>query len=355
MSNGLVSIVVPTYNRAYCLPRTVDSVLAQTYPNFEIILVDDGSTDNTRELVDGMAARDRRIRYFHQPNAGVCAARNRGLRAAKGDFVALLDSDDVWKPWKLEIQLACLNFLPHVGMIWTNMEAVDPQGRVVNPSYLRTMYDAYDWFTTEELFPVSYSLRQILPDQTDLADATLYVGAIFSQMLVGNLVHTSTTLMRRQCIERVQGGFDETLRLAGEDHDFHFRVCREGPVALLDVSSIQYQVGMPDRLSQHKLTIATNYLHTVHARLRQDGDRIHLPRALVNRVLARAEQWVGSELWYAGKRRKARGHLAASLWRRPCQPRTAGLFALSCLPRWASHGLLALYRRLKGKRGAPGA
>lgn len=349
MSQGLVSIVVPTYNRAYCLSRTIESVLGQTYPHFEIVLVDDGSTDNTRELVEGLAARDRRIHYLYQPNAGVCAARNCGLRAAKGEYIALLDSDDVWKPWKLEVQLACLDFLPEVGMIWTNMEAVDPEGQVSNPLYLRTMYDAYQWFTTEELFPVSYSLRQVLPNRTDLPDATLYVGDIFSQMLVGNLVHTSTALMRRERMELVKGGFDETLRLAGEDHDFHFRICREGPVALLDVSSIQYQVGMPDRLSQHKLMVATNYLQTVSARLREDGDRIHLQRVLVNRVLARAEQWVGSELWYAGKRRPARAHLAASLWRRPWQPRTAGLFVLSCLPGWASQGLLALYRRLKGK------
>src|SRR5262249_23203018 len=143
MTKGLVSIVVPTYNRAYCLPRTIDSVLTQTYPHFEIVIVDDGSTDNTRELIEGVAARARPIRYLFQPNAGVCAARNCGLQAAKGDYIALLDSDDVWKPWKLEIQLACLDFLPEVGMIWTDMEAVDPQGRICNPRHLRTMYDAY--------------------------------------------------------------------------------------------------------------------------------------------------------------------------------------------------------------------
>jgi glycosyltransferase involved in cell wall biosynthesis len=347
MNNGLVSIIVPTYNRAYCLPRTIDSVLSQTYSTFELVIVDDGSTDETRALVTGMAAHDDRIRYLYQPNAGVSAARNCGLRAARGDYIALLDSDDVWKPWKLEVQLACLSFLPQVGMVWTNMEAVNPEGQVTNPSYLRTMYDAYRWFRTEELFFASYSLREVLPDRSDLPEATLYVGDIFSPMLVGNLVHTSTALMRRQRVEQVKGGFDETLRLAGEDHDFHFRVCREGPVALLDVSSIQYQVGMPDRLSRHKLMVATNYLQTVTTRLKHDGDRIRLPRSVIERVLARAEQWVGSELWYAGEPRKARRHLAASLWRRPWQPRTAGLLLLSCLPQWLSQALLGLYGRLK--------
>jgi GT2 family glycosyltransferase len=347
MNNGLVSVVVPTYNRAYCLPRTIASVQAQTYPHFEILVVDDGSTDNTRELVAELAARDERIRYLHQPNGGVSAARNCGLRAVRGDFVALLDSDDVWKPWKLEVQLACLRFLPHVGMIWTDMEGVDPQGRIAYPRYLRKMYDAYRWFSNEDLFRETHLLERALPGRLDLPDAKIYVGDIFSPMLVGNLVHTSTTLIRRERLEKVKGGFDETLRLAGEDHDFHFRVCREGPVALLDVSSIQYQLGMPDRLSQHKMMVALNYLKTVTRRLEQDGDRIHLPPALINRVLARAEQWAGQELWYDGQPRAARPHLTASLLRRPLQPRTAALWFLCCLPRWASARLLSVYHFLK--------
>src|SRR5690349_14194018 len=107
-STPLVSIIVPTFNRAYCLGRTVRSALAQTHAGIEVIVVDDGSTDGTRELVRELMAADGRVRYAFQSNRGVSAARNRGLKLAAGAFVAFLDSDDVWKPWKLELQLACM-------------------------------------------------------------------------------------------------------------------------------------------------------------------------------------------------------------------------------------------------------
>ncbi|HZF73410.1 MAG TPA: glycosyltransferase family A protein, partial [Gemmatimonadaceae bacterium] len=92
---GLISIVIPCYNRAHIVRETIDSVLAQTYRNFEVILIDDGSTDNTREVVSSYD--DRRIRYFYKANGGLSAARNSGLDSARGEFVAFLDSDDVWR------------------------------------------------------------------------------------------------------------------------------------------------------------------------------------------------------------------------------------------------------------------
>jgi glycosyltransferase involved in cell wall biosynthesis len=102
MSDGVVTVLIPTYNRAYCLARAIDSALAQSYPHLEVLIVDDGSTDSTRKLVEGTYGGDRRVRYLYQPNGGVSSARNHGLRQARGDYVAFLDSDDVWKPWKLQ-------------------------------------------------------------------------------------------------------------------------------------------------------------------------------------------------------------------------------------------------------------
>src|SRR4051812_13032545 len=93
---SLVSVVIPTYNRAYILGRALDSLLAQTYRNLDIIVVDDGSTDGTRDLIAEKYSHDSRIRYVYQDNQGVSAARNSGLRLMRGDYVALLDSDDVW-------------------------------------------------------------------------------------------------------------------------------------------------------------------------------------------------------------------------------------------------------------------
>src|SRR5437016_3274681 len=273
VGHDLVSVIIPTFNRAYCLGRALDSALCQTHHNLEIIVVDDGSTDNTRNLISEYSNRDARLRCLYQENRGVSAARNRGLGAAQGDYVAFLDSDDVWKPWKLELQVACLKAVPHVGMIWTDMEAVDSEGQIFDPKYLRTMYGAYRWFSSDQLFSESYPLREIPPGFGDIVNGgTLYVGDIFSAMIMGNLVHTSTVLVRRSRLEKV-AGFNEDWR-SGEDHDYHLRTCREGPVAFIDLATIRYQRGMPDNLTRLKCITAQNFLRTITAAIERDGDRI---------------------------------------------------------------------------------
>ena len=149
-NDGLVSVIVPTYNRAYCLEKAVDSALAQSHGNVEVVLIDDGSTDGTQALVEHRYGGDSRVRYFRQPNGGISRARNVGLARAQGAFIAFLDSDDEWEPWKLELQVACLRGHPELGMTWTDMVAIDPTGEVISKSYLRRMYSAYRWFPTPE-------------------------------------------------------------------------------------------------------------------------------------------------------------------------------------------------------------
>jgi GT2 family glycosyltransferase len=344
--DGLVSVLIPTYNRAYCLPRAVDSALAQTYPHVEVLIVDDGSKDSTPELVRERYGSEPRVRYVRQANGGVSAARNHGLRIARGEFVAFLDSDDVWKPWKLHIQLACLRRLPAAGMIWSDMEAVDPEGRVQHPRYLRTMYHAYHWFTTEELFRESYPLEEIVPELREVAAGVrLYTGNIYSQMFVGNLVHTSTAVVRRERLEKVKQ-FREDFA-TGEDYEFHFRTCREGPVAFVDVPSIQYQVGMADRLTRLLGDTAVNYLRTITAALQRKDAGIALPPRMIRVVLARANAWVGGEFAEAGDHPSARRYLARSLAYRPWQPRVLAQLALSCLPGNLDRELRSAYRGLK--------
>lgn len=103
MSNiPLVSVVIPTFNRAHCLPEAIDSVLKQSYRNYEIIVVDDGSGDDTKEKLNPYANQ---IRYFYQKNRGVSSARNRGIRESRGEWIAFLDSDDVWQVDKLKVQI----------------------------------------------------------------------------------------------------------------------------------------------------------------------------------------------------------------------------------------------------------
>ncbi|HUA90627.1 MAG TPA: glycosyltransferase [Steroidobacteraceae bacterium] len=349
---GLVSVVVPTYNRAYCLPQALDSVLAQSYANLEIVLVDDGSTDDTRALVQQRWQHEPRVRYIHQPNGGVSAARNRGLREARGSFIALLDSDDTWMPWKLQAQIACLDAFPEAGMIWSDMKAIDPDGRVLDERYLRRMYQAYRWFPPGTLFPVTRRLGELMsPAPEPLRDATVGYGEIFSPMVMGNLVHTSTVLLRRARYEQV-GLFDETMR-TGEDYDFHLRTCRAGPVAFLDAASIRYQCGRADQLSRPEFTleIARNFVRTVHRTLERDRAQVALPKWMIRRCLADGHLWVGETALAAGQHRLARANLAASLRYHPRQPRTLLLLASALPPaavgQWLRRGFRGVKRALR--------
>ena len=105
---GLVSVLIPSYNRGYLIGKTIESVLAQTYRPIEIIVVDDGSTDDTRAVIAKFGPA---IRYIYQENAGLAVARNTGLVVARGEFIAFQDSDDMWLPWKLQVQVALMGCL----------------------------------------------------------------------------------------------------------------------------------------------------------------------------------------------------------------------------------------------------
>jgi glycosyltransferase involved in cell wall biosynthesis len=128
MSTPRVSIVMPAYNCAWCIDRAIDSVMAQTFTDFELIVVDDGSSDDTPAL---LAARGDAIRVIRQANAGMSAARNTGIAAARGDCIAFLDSDDWWRPAKLAQQVALLDAEPDVGFCSSATELQSPDGDVV--------------------------------------------------------------------------------------------------------------------------------------------------------------------------------------------------------------------------------
>ncbi|MDH4227405.1 MAG: glycosyltransferase [Deltaproteobacteria bacterium] len=126
--SGMVSVVIPTFNRALLLKEAVVSVLAQTYVNLEVIIVDDGSTDNTGEVVTALG--DSRIRYIKKPNGGVSSARNRGIEEATGEFIAFLDSDDMWRPTKVEKQIGALCDNPAFDVCCTGFDIIGNDGRV---------------------------------------------------------------------------------------------------------------------------------------------------------------------------------------------------------------------------------
>ena len=350
MKNELVSIVIPSYNRGHSIERTIDSALAQTHQALDIIIVDDGSTDDTAERVRRYQ-NDPRVRYIHQQNRGVAAARNVGLAAARGDYIALLDSDDIWFPWKLEVQLACLRALPkEVGMIWTDMEAIGPNGELVNPRYLRTMYSAYRWFPGDSIFSNSRPLNEVCPESTEFTPgAQLYWGDIFSPMVMGNLVHTPTTLMRRERLERVKGFNDSVYKICGEDYDYHLRTCREGPVAFINISTIKYQVGLPGQLTHRSFAIhmARGFLTTVTDTLEKDRERITLPNKMISEVQAHAHRWLAVEHIELGQHPPAREHMLQSLRYRPWQPKVWAVFIITLLPPTWSRAVFLQLRAIK--------
>ena len=352
MQAPLVSVVVPTYNRAYCLPRTVDSALGQTHPSVEVIIVDDGSRDETADVVAARYGNDARVRLIRQANGGVSAARNTGLRAARGDYVALLDSDDVWEPWKLELQLACMRARPEVGMTWTEMVAVDPAGQVIDARYLRQMYSAYRWFPPGgSLFDDSVPLASLAPTLAGVvSDRQFAVGDLSSAIVMGNLVHTSTVVLTRERARSV-GGFPEQFRHGGEDYPFHLRTCRLGPVGYLDVASIRYQRGFPDRLTraENDLHMARAFLSAIEPIIHHERGSLKLPPSMIRAVLAEAHGWIGEAALDAGDMLPALEHLARSILYRPLQPRLLGLLSLAPLPPNLTNRLRAAYRTIKGK------
>jgi glycosyltransferase involved in cell wall biosynthesis len=180
-----VTVVIPTFNYARYVQEAVDSALAQTVPPLEIIVVDDGSTDNTQEVMAAYTSNPR-VRYLHQENFGLSAARNAGIRAARGEFIALLDADDRWKPEKLSRQLAEFTG-QQVGLVYCGRE----------------VFDEHD---THDLNPADES-------KCELALEWLTISTLFCP---------SSLIVRRRCFTK-QGGFDESLRKV-EDREMWIRL-----------------------------------------------------------------------------------------------------------------------------------
>ena len=207
-----VSVIIPTYNRGWILKEAIDSVLAQDYKDFELIVVDDGSTDNTSEV---LAPYGNDIRIFFQKNKGVSAARNRGITEASGQYIAFLDSDDLWLPRKLSTQIDFLNQMPDA-LICQTEEIWIRNGRRVNPKK-----------------------RHKKPS-----------GMIFEPSLELCLVSPSAVMIRRSLFDRV-GEFDVTLP-ACEDYDLWLRISCRFPVHLIDTPLIIKRGGHDDQLSSMK-------------------------------------------------------------------------------------------------------
>lgn len=222
----LVSVVIPAYNAAPWIGETLESVLAQTFQDFEVIVVDDGSKDDTAAVV----ARFKRVQCIRKPNGGQASARNVGIRAAQGEYVAFVDSDDLWLPDKLRMQT---DLLRQSGLAWVYSDAY-----------------AFDDETHRTLFIFSKVRRQ-------------YSGDILEQLFLADFIPMPTPIVKRGVFEQI-GYFDEsdTSRYA-EDWDMWLRIAACFPVGLVNQPLAQYRVHAASGIQ----TILPQALCQAHARV----------------------------------------------------------------------------------------
>lgn len=240
-----VSVVIPTYNRAAYIRQAIDSVLQQTMTDFEIIVVDDGSTDDTREVVAGYGER---IRYLRTANGGPARARNAGMAEARGQYIAWLDSDDTYHPAKLALQCAVLDSRPDTGLVYTECTAFDDDGRrqeyflqdYHHSAYRRGGVSYDSLFDRRMRIADDPALAALLPAGWGAEARGLYSGDIFDQYLMNTIVFTNSILFRRQLLDQVG---PQAPRF-GLFHDLEFvlRLTRESRCAFLELPTYALRI-----------------------------------------------------------------------------------------------------------------
>ena len=196
MSNPLVSIITPVYNGEQYLLAAIESGLAQTYQNFELLIVNDGSIDNSADIIKPFL-KDSRVIYIEQKNAGVAAARNTAIKQARGKYVGFLDQDDLWRNNKLEVQVAALEQDESVALVHSRQDYIDLQGNKID----------YEWITGAS-------------------------GYCFEDMFKKNRIAVLTVLIRKTIIEEI-GLFNEQLSVT-DDYEMWLRVTLKHPIKYID-------------------------------------------------------------------------------------------------------------------------
>lgn len=315
----LVSVIIPTFNGAEFLPAALDSILAQSYPNIEVVVIDDGSTDGTPEVLERYGDK---IRYRRQKNRGVASARNAGFRLARGDLLALMDSDDVCLPERIAAQVACFGQMPDIVLCSSDFSAFDST-RLIESSHIASYYSAVR--ATRGGLRTLYSNRETLqtkelPWRASSSGSPIVVltGRAYEQLAWGNFIHPPTVMVRRSAIETV-GSFDENIPIATE-YDWNIRVCRTGPVAYLDAPLLMY------RYSNQQLTAPRN------------NAQIHLDSITTLRKLCRDDPSLCRRHWFRIQRRIGTCYLDAAY----ASVEKNKLAALSQLAKSLAYGVFTL-------------
>lgn len=223
MGTPTVSVVIPAYNAEKYIAETLDSVMAQTFTDFEALIVDDGSKDGTVSIAERyVASHPERIRLIRKPNGGPSSARNAGIKAARGAFIAFNDADDLWLPEKLEKQMTFFGTLPdNVGLTYTDARSFDDEGLWILPSGL----DQY---------------RRLGSDA-------------YLKLLQNNVIPNCSVIVRRECFDKA-GMYDQSPDII-EDYDMWLRIARQFEIDCIDDVLSVYREHHGGRSKQIEVTL----------------------------------------------------------------------------------------------------
>jgi glycosyltransferase involved in cell wall biosynthesis len=226
-----VSVVIPAFNAARFLPDALESVLSQEYRDFEVIVVDDGSTDETPQIV--LQYRSRGVILHCQPNSGGGGKpRNVAVGLSKGELIAFLDADDVWCSGKLSRVVDFFNLSTNVGLVFTNSVIIDEKGYRASGTHL----DSYEYFKKSRKYKVGENMYVIPRDSA-------YRALFFEQFIT-----PSGVILHRAVFNDV-GGFDESLRIS-EDRDLWWRIAKKYDIGYLDIIGHKYRISAGNMSSQ---------------------------------------------------------------------------------------------------------
>jgi glycosyltransferase involved in cell wall biosynthesis len=302
-----VSIVIPAYNAGSLIVEALESVFEQTYQDFEIIIVDDASTDDSYELLGPYLSR---IRFVRQEHAGSAVARNRGVLSSTGELIAFLDADDLWLPTKLQKQIEYLGNNPDCILVYADFTKSDTGG----DGPLSALMSREHW----------------------------QVGAEFESLLRQNFVHTSSVIVRKDALSE-SGLFDPVLTNA-QDWDLWIRLASVGKFGFIDEVLSHYR--MHGNQSVNTLRFARNVVYSDHvmlARWRNDPDALSSIRSKTGRDYFK----LGRKEWRLGNRKEARRAFWQSAKFKQKRLKSLGWALLSVLPPLM---LRMLYRKAEERR-----
>lgn len=232
-----VSIIIPTFNRAKYVCEAIDSTLQQTMKDIEVIVVDDGSTDNTQEKIE--IYKDK-IHYIYTQNGGPAHARNIGMRAAQGEYISFLDSDDLYYPYKTDLQASFLDQYRDIAMVHTEFSAFDDNG-FWDEYHLKKYHTAYKDgnLKYEDIYPEEITIKGAGLKYEGWAHKKIYMGNIFSKYFQNITVVTPTIMFRREVLKTV-GMQNENYRIL-EEYDFALRISQHHKVAFIDLPTYKHR------------------------------------------------------------------------------------------------------------------